>query len=213
MSMPFVGWREFLPLIQLKVPKCPVPVIVQAVRGAARKFCTRTRLWTHRSEATDILAGHADYACAVQDRNAETCAVLKVEIRGQPLESVNAEQWRGLDPTHSAELPGKYMVTEPGIVHLWPIPSQDMPGAMTVEVALTPTLTSDKAPSFLLSAHDRTIAAEALKDLMLIPNQPWTDLQIGMAHGQDFIRQENRARIAASRGGTNARFRGGKMGI
>ncbi|MGE4469339.1 MAG: hypothetical protein AB7D47_04315 [Desulfovibrio sp.] len=200
-----VDWRSFVPLVQLSTARCPIPVIVDRVRESAREFCQRTRLWTHCSLAADLYAGEAVYGLR-PPAETDIGAVLRVSARGRELVPLTPEAWRGRELAR-ADCPECFIVTEPGMVHLWPEPAQDVPEALVVEVALLPAIASRCCPEFLLSRYGRVVAWGAQAQLMLIPDRAWTDPGGAALFERKYEDGIAGARIMVARGGAGARAR------
>lgn len=197
-----VDWRSFVPLVQLATARCPIPVIVDKIREAAREFCRRSRVWTLRSLAADLLAGEGVYGLRPPDQTA-ICGVLWVRVNGRTLTCLTPEQWQAR-PEASAREPEVYRVTEPAMVHVLPVPDADVPGALTVEAVLCPSVGSQRGPEFLLTSYGQAIAAGAQARLMLIPDRPWTDVAGSVVFDAKFEDGIAGARIKVNQGGGNA---------
>lgn len=197
-----IDWREFVPLVRLSTAACPVSAIIAQLRDAAREFCADSRTWTHVSEATDILEGAAVYGVH-PPTHTDVCAVLSVRVCGRRLTPLTPEQWRGLG-SQAAKDPTHFTVTEPSLVRLYPEPSEALPSALVVEVALLPSALSSLCPQFLLTKHGATIAKGAQARLMLMPDRPWTDTNTGAFLRTEFKDVVAAAKIEVDRGGADA---------
>jgi hypothetical protein len=197
-----VGWRDFVPLVRLSTAKCPISAIVAQLRDAAREFCAATRCWAHVSEACGLLAGEGVYGLRPPGQ-ADVSAVLTVRACGATLLPLTPDQWRTLEPaTHRH--PTHFTVTEPGLVHLYPTPNEDVPAALVVTAALQPSVSSAQGPQFLLTKYGQTIAKGAQARLLFMPDRPWSDPQTGALLAREFADGMAGARINIDRGGADA---------
>lgn len=198
-----VNWRSFVPLVQLSTARCPIPVIVDRVREAAREFCQRTRVWSLVSDPVDLLRGEGVYALRPPSQT-DIAAVQRVTARGRELKPLTPDQWRERTVA-VAEWPECFIVTEPALVHLSPVPDRDIPAALVAEAALLPSVSSRECPEFLLSKYGRVIAWGAQAQLMLIPDRAWTDPGGAAIFERKFEDGIAGARIVVSHGGAGAR--------
>ncbi len=197
-----VDWRKFLPLVRMSAAQCPVSAMLAKLREAAREFCSRARVWVIVSEATDILAGESVYGLR-GPTGADVCGVLSVRHKGRKLKAMTPEQWSALPEAADAN-PTCFTVTEPGLVHLYPRPTENQPGVLFIEAVVQPSLSSAQAPEFLLSKHGAVIAQGALARLMLIPDRPWTDPNLAAVCERKFEDGIAGARIVVDQGGAGA---------
>lgn len=195
-------WRNFVPLVRQATAKCPVSGMVAQVREAAREFCARTRIWTDKSFVSDILAGEGAYGLRAPDQ-ADIRCVLTVRFKGAPLAPLTPDQWRDL-PEQTGLTPSHFIFTEPNAVRLFPIPLEDVPGALVVEAVLVPAVRSVSGPEFLLSKHGTTIAHGAMSRLMLMPERPWSDPKMGVFYEKKFEDGMAGATISVGQGGAGA---------
>lgn len=212
MSIPTVAWLEFVDLVQMDLPKCPIPAVIDAVRKATMRFCKDAQVWTLDSSATDMISKQPVYSCAVDDDNIKVCQVLKVWVDGNDITPSSKAEWDSLIKSE-ARKPLKYRVTIPNLVNLWPTPTETIPGAIVIRVVLQPSRTSTNAPEFLLDEHEEAIAAGAKAFLMLTPDKPWSNPQLASVQWNIFKSKINNARFDEAKGGTVAPLRRTKMGI
>jgi hypothetical protein len=201
-SLSYSTWREFVPLVQMSIPKCPIPTIMDAVRRAAMEFCKETELWRHTSDPSDVIADQVSYDCTVDEPGIEVAGVVTVKMGGVKVHPASGPEWDGLahDQTHTQAR--FYRFVEPGLIQLWPTPSETRLAVLQVEVSLMPTIVSTRGPSFLLTRYDKAMAAGTKRNLMEIPDQPWSDPHNAAYQGQIFKSEMAAARINEERGGT-----------
>lgn len=200
--MNFVPWRKFVPLVRLSTAQCPVSGIVAQLRHAAREFCSYTRVWTSGSLKADILAGEPAYGLRPADQT-DIVTVLEVRFNGTRLTPLTPDKWRAL-PEQRDSQPQGFIYVDPGVVRLWPTPSQDVAAALAVEVVLQPAVDSQQAPDFLFTKYGTVIGLGAQSRLMLMPDRPWTDVGGGAVFSKQFDDGVAGARINVEQGGSGA---------
>lgn len=173
----------FLPNIMPFAPGCAIPAAYQWIRQAAIEFCERTRLWRYADEfdVTDDAAEAliAPYGAVVHE--IEACS-----FDGQPLEP-KTTAW--LDSRENGWRDGlltgiPHYVTqiEPDTLRLVPA----MAGKVSLALRLKPTFDADELPDFLADHYRQTIADGALGRILLLPDQSFTNVDMGSAFGAAF---------------------------
>ncbi|WP_432736473.1 hypothetical protein [Maridesulfovibrio sp. FT414] len=195
-----VGWREFLPLLQSSLPRCPVPLIISELRSAAVAFCRRTRVWRHVSDLTDVYAGDCRYVFEPPEETT-VVATLEVHFRDEVLIPLDDRVVRDEPGT-----PAFYQVEEPGVVRLVPCPREDESGVLRTVNVLAPHVLARNCPKFLLDSHGAIIAAGARHKLFMVPNEEWTDPARANVALAEFNEGMAGIRIREMRGGTGARL-------
>ena len=176
---------EFLFNIRMYAPGVADPTAYFAIRQAAIEFCERTRMWQFTDEfpvTAEECEGLLTPAGSVVHE------IDHVWFDGQELRKVTPGKldelipaWRsGADkPTGT---PSYITQTEPNTITLVPFGS----GSVRVSLYLKPTQDCDQLPDFLAEQHRETIAWGALARVLLIPNQSFTNPEMGAAFGQSF---------------------------
>lgn len=202
MSLQYSTWREFVPLIQLSVPECPIPVMADAIRRAAMEFCRETSIWRHTSEPSDLVAGQASYDCTVDEPGIEVAGIVRVKVDGVEITPATNPEWDDLDKSREDSRPRRYRFVEPGLVQFWPTPNESVDGGVEIEVALMPTILSTRGPSFLLTRHDVAMSSGAKRNLMVVPGQPWSNPQNAAYEDGVFKGRIAATKINETQGGT-----------
>lgn len=198
MAISFVPLREFIPQVQQAVQKCPVPLMVNALRQAAIDFCKEAKVWKQSDITFSTAAGTSAYVLAAP-ANSDICSIVMVKYGDDRLLPVFNEEMDELPSSDSGQ-PTRFTFEEPMTVTFWPTP--DAVGTVTVKAALQPVYNASQVPDFLLSRYKEGIVARAKAELMKIPDKPWTDFGLSQACEQDFKRAVNEATISVNKGGT-----------
>jgi len=174
-----------LPNIRLYAPGVADPTAYFAIRQAAIEFCERSRTWRFDDEfnvsVSDSEALYAPAKSVIHD-------IEGVWFDGTKLIPKTPVQLDTLVPTwrsgaDKAETKPKYVTqTSPNTIVLAPF----QPGKVKLSLFLKPAQDADELPDFLADQHRETIAWGALGRILLIPNQSFTNPEMGSVFGQMF---------------------------
>ncbi|WP_031484418.1 hypothetical protein [Maridesulfovibrio frigidus] len=195
-----VGWREFLPLAQPALSRCPVPQIISELRNSAIKYCKQTRVWRHVSDLMDVYNGECRYVF-VTPPDATVADTLEVRFNDYSLLEMDDRIVRD-----EPGVPGYYQIEEPGFVRLIPCPREDATAMLQTVNALAPSVTAATCPKFLLETHGLAIAAGAKAELMLVPDKGWSDPARSQVEQRKFDGAMAEIRVKEMRGGTNKKL-------
>jgi len=173
------------------VPLCPNPKIAEAIVDATRDFLKRTELWTVELELIDIEAGKREYI--VQSPLGEMVSLDHFEIkdgdtfyRKTPIAEIAVDEnpeerddWR----SQTAEDPDAAWVGQNLRVNLMYTPEIDIDAGLKVWINIMPFDGSQVVPKILWTHYKKTIADRALAELLLLTNKPWSNPELGSAHG------------------------------
>ena len=175
----------FLPNIRLYAPGVADPTAYFAIRQAAIEFCERSRTWRYEDEfgvsVSDSEAIYAPPKSVILD-------IDSVWFNGEKLTAKTPNQLDKLLPTWrsgAAKATSKPLyVTQTELNTIQIVPFQA--GKVKLSLFLKPAQNADELPDFLADQHRETIAWGALGRLLLIPNQSFTNPEMGAAFGQMF---------------------------
>ena len=176
---------EFLSAIRPYAPGVSDPAAYFAIRQSAIEFCERTRMWRFEDEF-DIAAD--DFEPLLSPPSSVVHEIDGVWFDGNKLRAVTPSKlddlvpdWRsGADkPTG---IPSYVTQTAPNEIILVPFGT----GTVKLSLFLKPAYDANEVPDFLVDQHRETIAWGALSRILLIPNQSFTDPQMGAVFGQSF---------------------------
>lgn len=175
--MNMVDLSVFLPHIKQYAPGCPAPTAYFGLRQAAIDFCQRTKTWRYEDDFT-VSANDCDQISTPAD--SILLDLEKVLFDGNPLEPKttawlddNVRGWRTNETTGG---PSRYVTqTEPNTIRL--IPGQD--GHVYVYAWLKPSQDAEQLPEFLAAQYRETIAHGALARILMMPNMPFSNPNLG----------------------------------
>ena len=174
-------------------PECPEPTAIHHLREATIQFCERTRIWRH-----ELTISTADPLVIVTPAGSRLFEIEDAWFNGTRLERVPVNE----AADYVGDSPGvPRWITEYGEtgVRLVPFDPAD-PGELRISAFLTPSRDATEIPDFLVDGHARTIADGALSDLLMLPNQPFSNPALAAGFGVRFEAQINRNFAANIRG-------------
>lgn len=175
----------FLPNIRLYAPGVSDPTAFFAIRQAAIEFCERTRVWRFDDEF-NITAD--DFEGLLAPANSVVHDIEGVWFDGKKLKPKTPAQldvilpaWRSGSEKPISD-PSYVTQTAPNTITIVPFTT----GRVKLSLFLKPAQDADELPDFLADQHRETIAWGALGRILLIPNQSFTNPDMGAAFGQAF---------------------------
>jgi hypothetical protein len=196
-------WSDFYDLLSPDVPNCPQPAQEQALRQSAIAFCEQSLAWKYTLPDFDVTVASADYDFP-DITDAVVHAIVFAEFNDQEIDVNTAQDdmriwnWR-----HQPGSP-EYVLGGPKSFKL--VPTPDLEGTLTMEVALKPSPTAETIDDDLYDEFREAIVHGALSRLMLSPKKPYTDTNLGTYHAQQFVAAAAAAGLRAARNYTRAPF-------
>jgi len=173
----------FAPSIRPYAPGVADPTLYFGIRQAAIEFCERTRLWRY---ADDFTITEDDAEGISAPYGAEIHEIEAVFFNGQELDAKSItwldEHLRGWRGGQSSGVPKYFTQTEPDTIRIAPFEA----GALGLHVWLKPAQDAEDVPDWMVDQYRETIAHGALARILLIPNQSFTNPELGAAFGSVF---------------------------
>lgn len=171
-----IEFDVLLPRVNQFAQAVPEPLAIQHLRDAAIVLCERTRCW--RDVYTTTTSGDDIEVTSVPSY----AALFEIEwarFDGQLLMPVAPTS----DLIVGEEgVPRNITQLTPNTVTLVPFGV----GQLQMSSFLKPSMSADVIPDFLYTEFGSALADGALSTLLLIPNQPYSNPQQAMYHGQRF---------------------------
>lgn len=170
--------KAFFPNIRPYAPGVADATAFVAIRQAAIDFCERSRIWNWGDEFS-ITAD--DCEGLLSPDGSVIHAIESVFVNGVPLRKVTPHKLDELVPywrngnTKPTGQPRFVTQTEPNTMVLAPFGS----GTCKVNVVIKPSQDCDELPDLLANQQRETIAWGALARILLIPNQSFTNNELG----------------------------------
>jgi len=178
------------PRIELWVPGCTQPIILQAMIDVIREFCERTLTWQHAMDAINIRNGVDTYDLDDIPSCARLVSVVYVALD-------DAE----LKPTIDYLIPSTGDDPKCQII-LVNEPTADDTAALEITVALKPARDATVICDRLYCDWHTVWADGTLAKLMLMPMKRWSNPQLAAYHDRQYEIGVARAIIERTRGRT-----------
>lgn len=174
---------DFLPHVLPQAMSCPDPVAVKYLREAAQEFCTRTRIW--REEDTfPTVADEVEVVCVPP--YAALHEIDEARFDNRRLEPKRYDEVFGRAPAGAEPI----YITQAGPDRVSLVPPGN--GMLSICMFLKPAEDADLVPDMLFDHHARAIGWGALREVLMLPNQPFSDPQKAMMFGARFEQHINR---------------------
>ena len=165
-------YSGFFPIMQTELAGCDTPVILAALRRAAREFCEDTEVWRPNANVA-VVADQRQYDISMTD--ATVRRIVCVRIVDTTIDSVeDPNAGRVIDPIRYSLVrsAGSYLLD----FHTPYIPGDEDAGrTVVVTRALIPDEVVDALPDDFLTEWSTAIRALALHTLYAAPQKPWSD--------------------------------------
>lgn len=188
-------FSDLLPVMVSDLTACPEPVMLQAIREAARRFALDTEAWIVKMRPMDIVGKQQRYTLA-PDFDGEIRRVA--EVRQNTADgAVN-----GLDGSLTA--PWAYHLEQPSdlVFVNQMIPQVSVVNGLEVKVALAPFIQSqDSALDWegCFNVWADALTYHARMSLCLKPGKPWSNPKLGAYFQSLYDREVGRAKVEVER--------------
>lgn len=185
-----------LPLVLPEVSGCPHPTLVLHLAMAGQRFCVETGAWAVMADEQITSEGLTGYDVEPAT-DAMVVRVREVWLDGRVLSPVSVVS--AID--HQDAPTGYTHYDDRQVLRLNGQPRTGQ--KLQMRLVMAPKTNSTTIPDDLAMRHQVAIAAGAKSTLMVMPNQVWTNPQLGGYHAQEFKRAISEARIDALRDGVD----------
>lgn len=206
------SYAALYPLMAPELPGCPEPLMLQALKRAARKFCQDADAWRVQLNPIDLVEEQLAYvltpSVGAADWNAQIQNIVEVRI--------NTED--GVDAGNLGELiaPAYYTFFRVATTRLGAAiaantlllddsiePSEDVTDGLDVQASLVPELNEDaeEIDMDFLAMWSEAIAGGAIAWLMTMKKRRWTDIPRSAVFQRDYFTGVSRARRGNLDGG------------
>ena len=194
--------ESWLPHVLL--PGCPQILALDAIRSAAREFCQNTLAWQYTQDPVTVYVGEGEYAYEPPSSNAEVVQPVYGFFNGVsiPVKSQQevAEHYPGVNWLTQTGTPRFVVHLTPRHANLVPIPDTRVINALTLRVALKPTLGATEIDDAVFEEHRDAIAWGAKSRLKMMSEQPFFNTDGARIDRQLFVAAMADERIRVWRG-------------
>lgn len=159
----------FLKQVQLEVPNCSQPILLEAILRACIEFCERTELFDETTDVTTV-AGTATYTPSFASGMVATRAVY-VKRDDELLTRTNRDVFNAYDDLVEAGEADSYYLSSTGKLVLGPVP--DAVETLEFKAIVKPAATATTVPDALSDDWATAIGNGAKTKLFAQRNTPW----------------------------------------
>lgn len=198
-----VDFDELLPEIAIYAPKVPDIVAFRFIREVTREMCSRARLWTV-TDQFEVKAPDFEALSTIPD--AEIVEIEQALFNGEALEPQTRAwldrelgDWQSLEGT-----PPRY-ITQVELNSVTIVPKAS--GTLRMRSRLKPSRTATTLPSSLIDQYATEIGMGAAGRALMVPQQDYTNPQLGAVKEALFKEFLDGLSLAASKGQQKAPLR------
>ena len=166
-------WSAFHPLVIADVTGCPVPMLDQALRNAAREFCKRTKAWAEWADAFTA-SGTTNRFDFDVGGGAELVAARRASVDGTWLNILDSDSlpgdWQQRDDTGPD---GSLVHIDSTEYLIYPKPGAG--AVIAIEMALRPSAAATGVGDVILESYAEAVAWGAKYRLQSQPGKAWTE--------------------------------------
>ncbi len=205
------AWSTFYPDVLVHVPGCPYPLVDHHLRVATIELCQRSKRLKFDMPAFDTVADTPTYPLAPGTKM-ETVSIIDAAVAGKPIDpATRSELSTGDDWSTETGQPTKYLMDgDDETVRLWKMP--DAAYTVILTLAIKPAEDATGVEQWFADRYRRTIARGALAELLALPKQPWTDLNMAAIRFEQFEEGVRAAEAQGLKDGTSAPLRTTRYG-
>lgn len=165
--------------VSLAARPCPDSVAHDAIRDAAIEFCTRTKIWIFVQQPIATIVGEPSYPYELPTET-RVVTPMRGTYRGTPLTFLSHDQiasaYAGGDWRSQTGAPRIVTMDDTDSFLLVPIPTEAVPDAVQLELALKPSQSAKSYPDWLYEEWRRALEAGALANILgRNKKDPWYD--------------------------------------
>lgn len=194
-------WTSFYDLIAPDLPGCSFAAMDIALRQAAIAFCEQSLTWKYTHPDIAVVAATASYNY-VPPTQAVVHVVTYAEFDGTEIECKAGESNIAIADWRNQTGAPEYVLG--GATALTLVPTPDVAGTLSLEVALKPSPTGTGIDDNIFSEYRQAIIHGALARLMLSPKKPYTSPSLAQYHDQQFQIKTGQAGLRQARNYTRA---------
>jgi len=191
----FINIENWFTHIWPDVPLCPNPKIREAIIDTARRFLLETELWTVELELLNINSDQREYEAKspqgdmVSLDHFEIAADGAIYKRKQVISEIaidanpdERDDWR----QQTTDDPDAGWTGQNLKLNLTYIPNTDITAGLKIWINIMPFDGARTVPKILWTHYKDIITSGVLAELLMMANKPWSNPDLGSAHGMNF---------------------------
>ena len=171
-------WSAFNDIVLAELPQAPSPLVVQYARRVAIDFCETTQLYVVDLTAIDVVATTATYSLTAPSSETTPSEVVSAYLSGAPLKMIPVTQLRRTGTRWAADTavaPTGFTQLDSATVTLYPKPTANATGALSLTATLKPSLTSTGLVAWMANKYYYDLANGIKALLMSMPGKSWSN--------------------------------------
>lgn len=194
-------WAAFYDYCLPDLPGCLTSAVDIALRQASIEFCEKSLAWKYSHPDIAVVAATASYDF-VPPTDAVVHAITYAAFSGTEIECKAGEQgimiadWRNATGTPEYVLGGATALTL--------VPTPDVTGTLSMEVALKPSPSATGVDDSIFNEYREAIVHGALSRLMMSPKKPYSSPALAQYHQSQFTILTGQAGMRQARNYTRA---------
>lgn len=173
-----VAFTEMIPGVQLEIPNCPRPVMIDAIRQSCIEFCAQSRYWRYEIDpVTTVLVGEVLEPAYELPIPAQTrvISVRSLSIDDEPLAEYSMDALDADDPgwRTATGRPSGYAMRDPATIVLDRGPAEG--SILTGTVCLKPSQDALTVGEIVYDDYREALVAGAISRLRLQRSKEWFD--------------------------------------
>lgn len=196
--------KDVLPIVK----GCPQPMVIDALRDAARELCERAPIWRDEVDSIMYVAGVAEYDLSAPD-NTEIVQVVEVYQNGYgPLQQITEQALSAADPRwkeRTSNQPTYYIHPAIDVLRIVSIPSVSATTPLVIKGWLQPSLSATEMDSKVLTKWRDHIVYGAKARLLALTEVSWSNPAMASYYAVSFETSKAKAAgyaLSQSAGGT-----------
>jgi hypothetical protein len=197
-------WAGFYDYVLPDLPGASTAAVDIALRQAAIDFCAQSMAWKYTHPDISVVAATASYNF-VPPTGAVVHAITYAEFDGTEIGCRTGESGILIDDWRNQTGTPEYVFG--GSTSLMLVPTPDVTGTLSMEVALKPSTSAAGIDDSIFNEYREAIIHGALARMMLSPKKPYSSPPLATYHQQQFTVLTGQAGMRQDRNYTRAPLR------
>ena len=195
------AYSTLTPRIQGEIPDCPDFFIESRIQEVAMEFFKASKSWRVDLDPAAVSKDTATYELEVPSKTA-VAEVLSILHLTNTLTPRTEAQLQQLEPEWRTKsgAPKYFTQLAPDTVTIAPIPIATTAKAMSIRVAVYPTIVANRMDSQMFNDSYNALVSGTLAKLLLMVGKTWSDPNMGSVYAQMYSQEIQAAKDTAQNG-------------